>query len=246
MAKSRVGQVSDYTDQLALLASLSDDLALPLLQIKSSLEVLDSGRSSSKDNLTHLASMRLASETGLQLVEAFRLAINADNAQLPLTPVSVGAILQEVAHGLTPYAKQYNTVVRVDVQPRLSPVLAHKPSLAAAMQCLGASLIRAQAASNEKKSYQIMFGAHKNPDNVITTGAFSAVVGLSDKALRSARALAGHARQPLNVLPAGAAGGILVADILCAAMWQPLRSAAHRNLQGLATAVPISKQLNLV
>lgn len=246
MAKDRAERSADYTGTSALLASLSDDLALPLLQIKSTLEVVGERSLSATANARHLKNMRLASETGLQLVEAYRLALQADNAVLPLQPVAVGAVLQEVAHELTGYANQYKTVIEVDVQPRLTPVLANKQSLMAAMQCLGASLIRAQAGMSEKKSYRLMFGAHRTPENVITTGVFSNVTGLSDKALRSARALTGRARQPLSTLPAGAAGGILIADILCGAMWQPLRAAAHRNMHGLATAVPVSKQLNLI
>jgi hypothetical protein len=38
----------------------------------------------------------------------------------------------------------------------------------------------------------------------------------------------------------------LVADMLCAALWQPLRAAAHNNLAGLATSLPVSKQLKFV
>src|SRR3989344_2695696 len=247
MVKKRAERSSDLTDSMALLASLSGDLALPLLQIKTTLEVVGSKSNlTAKANEQHIKKMLLASETGLQLVEAYRLALNADNEILPLEPVTVGAVLTEVAHELNDYANQYKTVIEVDVQPRLTPVLAHRPSLIAAMQCLGASLIRAQAGMSEGKKFHLMLGAHRTPDNVIAPGAFSGVAGLSDKALRSARALSGRARQPLSALPAGSAGGVLIADILCAAMWQPLRAAAHRNMHGLATAVPVSKQLNLI
>jgi hypothetical protein len=83
-------------------------------------------------------------------------------------------------------------------------------------------------------------------DNSIATGVFSTVHGLSDKTLRAARSLVGKARQPLPALPPGAAAGVLVADMLCASMWQPLRSAAHNNLTGLATNIPASRQLNFV
>ena len=191
--------------------------------------------------------MTLSAQSGLQLIEAYRLALRVqDEISLPLEPVAMGAVLQEVAHQLGPYAKQYATVVEVDVQARLTPVLANKESLMAAMQCLGASLIRAQAADSRKKSHRMMLGAHRTAENVIATGAFSNVQGLSDRALRNARALTGKARQPLNALPAGAASGVLIADILCGAMWQPLRAAAHRNMHGLATAVPVSKQLQFI
>ncbi|MGH7156646.1 MAG: hypothetical protein ACREGG_00815, partial [Candidatus Saccharimonadales bacterium] len=75
---------------------------------------------------------------------------------------------------------------------------------------------------------------------------FSNVQGLSDRTLRAARSLIGKARQPLPAVPAGAAAGVLVADMLCSIMWQPLRAAAHNNLAGLATSIPVSKQLKFV
>ena len=233
--------------QRALLAALSDDLALPLVQIKSALEVLEAEQFAKKATKVQTHSINLSASSGLQLIEAYRLALRAqDDLSLPLIPVSVAGVLQDVAHELNAYAKQYDTDLQVDVVGKLTPVLAHQPSLMAALQCLGASMIRAQAAQNQQKHYRLMLGAHRSPDNGIAAGVFSSVDGLSDRTLRSARALAGRARQPLPAMPSGAASGILIADMLCAAMWQPLRAAAHRNLHGLATTVPISKQLQFV
>lgn len=233
--------------QRALLAALSDDLALPLLQIKSGVELMGEGSTKGRAQQKYLQSMSLSASDGLQLIEAYRLALRAQQPdKLPLEPVAVGVLLQDVAHRLSPYADQYSTALEIDVQGRLTPVLAHSPSLIAALQCLGASLIRAQAAQSKQKNYRLLLAAHRNSDNVITTGAFSNVAGLSDRTLRAARSLVGRARQPLPAVPAGAASGVLIADMLCSAMWQPLRSTAHRNLGGLATAVPITKQLNLV
>ena len=98
----------------ALLAALSDDLALPLLQIKSSLE---SGGSAEQ--------MLLSAENGLQLVEAYKLTLRINHSieDLAFEPVAVGAVLQDVAHQLTPYAKKYATDLQVDVSGRLTPVL---------------------------------------------------------------------------------------------------------------------------
>ncbi len=233
--------------QRALLTALSDDLTLPLLQIKGSLELVNRSRGLSKSAQKHLQSMDLSANDGLQLIEAYRLVLRSATADnLPLEPVTIGALLQDTAHLLTPYARQYDTTLEIDIQGRLTPVLAHGPSLIAAMQCLSASLIRAQAAQSRQKNYRLILAAHRAADSVITTGAFSNVHGLSDRTLRAARGLVGHARQPLPAVPAGAASGILIADMLCTAMWQPLRSAAHNGLGGLATAVPVSKQLQFM
>ncbi len=238
--------VEELQRQRALLAALSDDLALPLLQIKTTLEVLGAHKLAKKSQ-SYTQSMSLTTTAGLQLIEAYRLALLAsDNSTLTMEPVSVGAVLQDVAHQLTPYAKQYTTELIVDVRGKLTPVLAHRQSLVAAMECLSTSMIRAQAAQVNQKKYKLVLGAHRSADNVISAGVFSSTQGISDKTLRRARSLIGLARQPLPDLPPGSASGILIADMLCSIMWQPLRSAAHRNLQGLATSVPISKQLQFV
>lgn len=189
----------------------------------------------------------LSADSGLQLVEAYRLLLSAeDNLKQPMEPLAIGAVLESIAHDLSPYAKQYDTQIEVSVQPRLAPVLAHQGSLTAALEILGSSLIRAQAAQSESKSYKLVLGAHRSPDNAIAAGAFSNTQGLSDRTLRAARSLVGKARQPLPAVPAGAAAGVLIADMLCAAMWQPLRAAAHHNLPGLVTALPASKQLQII
>jgi hypothetical protein len=227
--------------------TLSEDIALPLLQVKSSLEVLQAQNFARAAVRRHAASSALSIDTGLQLVEAYKLLLNAEqNNKLPMEPLAVGAVLEEIAHRLTPYAKQYSTSIEVSVQPRLAPVLAHQASLSSALDILSSSIIRAQAAQSDQKTYKLVLGAHRSPDNVIAAGVFSSVHGLSDRTLRAARGLVGKARQPLPAVPAGAAAGVLVADMLCTALWQPLRAAAHHNLPGLVTMVPASKQLQFV
>lgn len=233
--------------QRALLIALSDDLALPLIQVKTSLEVLEQKDFAQSEARTLSQSMALSAEAGLQMVEAFRLVLKADQLDnLPLEPLSIGAVLEDVAHNVGLYAKQYATTIEVDVTGRLSPVLAHQPSLIAALEVLSTSLVRAQAAQSQAKDYRLILGAHRTADNSITAGVFTNIQGLSDRTLQAARALAGRARQPLVSVPPGAASGVLIADMLCSAMWQPLRSAAHRNMGGLATAIPVTKQLNFV
>jgi hypothetical protein len=235
--------VEEFNKYRSLLAALSDDLSLPLLQIKTTLEMMDA----STRHATAKDSMLLSADAGLQLIEAYRLALRATDHNISqMEPVAIGAILQDVADQLEPYAKQYATDLIVDIQGNLTPVLAHKPSLEAAMQCLGASMIRAQAAATNQKRYFIMLGAHRGNNGVISTGVFSEFTDLSDKTLRTAHSLVGKAHQPLPNIPAGAASGVLIADMLCASMWQPLRAAAHRKINGLATSVPMSQQMQFI
>jgi hypothetical protein len=227
--------------------TLSEDIGLPLLQVKSSLDLLESHGFAKAAARQHFQQSRLSVDTGLQLVDAYKLLLDAEaKPGLMAEPVSVGATLEGIAHKLIPYAKQYDTVIEVSVQQRLNPVLAHRASLNAALEILGSSIIRAQSAQSEQGKYLLVLGAHKSADNLVAAGVFSSVQGLSDRTLRAARSLVGKARQPLPAVPAGAAAGVLVADMLCAALWQPLRAAAHHNLPGLVTTLPASKQLQFV
>ncbi|MBX4199674.1 hypothetical protein KW789_02160 [Candidatus Saccharibacteria bacterium] len=238
---------AQLAEQKALLIALSDDLTLPLLQIKTSLELMENQKYSKEAVELQSKVMTMSADTGLQLAEAYRLVLQSDKLHdLPLEPVSIGAVLEEVAHELSKYAYEYSTELQVDVQGKLTPVLAHQPSLMAALQCLSASLIRAQAAQTQQKDYRIILGAHRSGNSLVAAGVFTNIHGLSDRTLRAARSLVGHARQPIPALPAGAASGVLIADMLCSAMWQPLRAAAHKNMGGLAVGVPASRQLKFV
>lgn len=236
-----------YGQLYSLLAALSADLALPLIQIKSVLELTGSENYSKSGSVNNFETIQNSADNGLQLIEAYRLVLNSGNIDsLQFEPVAIGAILQEVAHSLTPYAKQYNTALEIDVAHNLAPVLAHQPSLKAAIAVLSSSMIRAQVATVEQKNYRLLLAAHRGTEDAISTGVFSSITGLSDKTLRSARLQMGKARQPMTNVPTGAASGILIADMLCTAMWQPLRAAAHSGLHGLVTGLPISKQMHFV
>src|SRR5581483_263057 len=183
----------------ALLAALSDDLALPFLQIKSCLEA-----NAPREQIF------MSIDSGLQLIEAYKLTlrINKSIDEVAYEPVAIGAVLQEIAHELSPYAKKYATDIEVNVSGKLTPVLTHQPSLQTAIQILSASLIRAQVAQVQKKRYKIILGAHRTSEASISTGVFSSIDGLSDKTLRNARSLTGKARQPITALPTGAASGV--------------------------------------
>jgi signal transduction histidine kinase len=106
--------IEEFNKYRSLLAALSDDLSLPLLQIKTTLEMMDanSRHAPAKD------SMLLSADAGLQLIEAYRLALRATDHDISqMEPVAIGAVLQDVADQLEPYAKQYATDLIVDFRP---------------------------------------------------------------------------------------------------------------------------------
>lgn len=243
LRRGNAGQVRHQ----ALLVAMATDLALPLTVVKTGLELMEDAGYAKSTVRPQAKNMTLAVEAGFQLIETYRLLLQSDEILKGAPrPIAIGAVMEEVAHQLTPFAREYSTAIEVDVQNRLTPVLVHQPSLNAVLQSLSYSLIRAQAAQAETADSRLILGAHRSANSVIAAGVFSDIEGLSDRSLRAAHSLMGQARQPLPAVPPGAASGILIADMLCAAMWQPLRAAAHHHLSGLVTALPTSSQLNLV
>ena len=174
MIKKRARASINESEQLyALLAALSNDLALPLLQIKTSLEMWEQTGFNRQQLLVNAEKMNLSIDSGLQLIEAYRLVLKAgeDLAQ-EYEPVAIGAVLNDVAHQLSPYAQKYDAQLRVDVQGRLTPVLAHQPSLFVAMQILTSSLIRAQAAQANPKEQLVIFCVYRGGEKLNFAWAF--------------------------------------------------------------------------
>src|SRR3990167_1739451 len=98
-----------------ILAALSDDLSLPLLQIKTTLESLGPADLMPESIARQTKLLASSAESGLQLIEAYRLALHThDFASLEMEPVAIGSLLNEVAQKLEPYAKSYNTDLEVD------------------------------------------------------------------------------------------------------------------------------------
>ena len=233
---------ADLIDQSALLRGLALDLRLPLLQIKNKLENIQlEATYSTKD----LNSLSLSTESGLRLLEAFSLSTSSNRQdQLQLEPVAISALLDDAAHALSGYAKQYSTNLEVSSSPGLKPVLAHKKTALLALTILGESLVRTQL-PNSRKNNTLVFGAHRYQSQIIA-GVFGNFEGLSSKSLQLARRLCGTAQQPISSLAAHSGGGILIADQLCAAFSRPLQFSQHEKQQGFATIFQISNQLQLL
>lgn len=222
-----------------LLEGLTEDLKLPFLQIQTKLQTLQ--------NLPpqELEELRVSTELGIRLLESYRLAleIQRDSRQLQLEPFGVGASLQDAAHDLHDYAKQYQTELIIDVKGTLRPVMGYRRGFMAALYCLGTSLIRAQVSHGITKSSQLVLGAHALDDQRVAIGMFGIVEGITKNSLRTARRLQGRARQPLPALGANSASGILLADTLLSSHQDKLHSAHHNHQPGLAAHFFTARQV---
>ena len=80
----------------------------------------------------------------------------------------------------------------------------------------------------------------------ISAGVYSDTNKLSSGLFKQAKILKGLARQPLGDFSAGSGAGVFVADALFDWLESPMRVARLGGMQGLASILVSSRQLNLV
>lgn len=226
----------EYAPQERLLKALAEELKLPLLHIARSAEL------ASIDPTVSFKSVGYTADMAIRLIDSYLLGLRVQGQPiLELEPVSVASLLQDVAHRLTPLARQRNLELEVSINGKYGPVMANRPQLEAAYMALGHSLIEAQSS----QSPRVLLAAHKSKDGIVA-GVFSNAEGLSSDMFRRARALYGTARQSAPGMSAQNGAGIFIANALLESMQAPLKVAHHHHMSGLAATLLPSKQLQLV
>ncbi len=221
-----------------LLVALAEQLKLPLLQIARGAEL------ASLEEQDTPAAIAQTADVALRLIDGYILSVMPTQTELALEPVSISAVLQDTAHRLSQFAKQYDCDLTISLGGKYGPVMANRQNLEAAFTMLGYSFIEAQTKENQKRS-SVLLAAHKSTGGMVT-GIFGGQDGLTSDMFRRARALYGSARQPLASVSAASSAGIFIADSLLQSMAAPLHMARHHKLSGLASTFIPSQQLQLV
>lgn len=225
----------DYDDGQTqrLLLALTEQLKLPLLQIRNSAE---SGNSNNLQQIDQTAA------EALRLIDTYLLSARANQQELQLSPVSLSSVLYDTAQDLQQLASQYHCDLELQMDGRYGPIMADKPSLQAALITLGQSMIQA---GNQESRSKIVLAGYKTADG-LRAGVFSNQEDLTPEAFRRALDLYAKARSVMPTTNVLNAAGIYIADALCQAMKARLRVAHHDKLVGLAATFLPSGQLSLV
>jgi hypothetical protein len=241
------GDSAALTDQERLFLGLAEQLARPFLQVArlSELAVSDQADADPAVMIERWQMARAIADASLQLVESYALSLRVQGKITPLRleQVTVSALLYDTAHGLHAFARQYGVELQLDAGLRMQPVLADRTVLTAALTSLGQVFILAQAEAGA--STPVRLSAHRGRYGVVA-GLYTDAPQLGAESLRRAHTLQGRARQPLQRLVSGPAAGVFVADSLLRALAARLHVARYRSLNGLATTLQPSQQLQLV
>ena len=226
-------QQGDLTD--TLFTALAEQLKTPLLQIARLAEVPADSNSPRISVIT---------EHALRLVDAYVQAQTQSQSKLLLEPINAGSVLYDVAHTLSPFARQNDYEMQIDLKGKSVPVMAHRDSLRSMLTLLGASLIEASAEEASPKHFLVL-GTHRSAKGTVV-GVFSGQISLTQKALLLSRQLHGRAAQTVPALGQAGGAGLAIADRLSEQLLAPLRTYRHGTLSGIGALLPPSRQLQLI
>jgi hypothetical protein len=230
-------------EQSTLLLSVAEQLKQPLLYIarSSELGLMDEAI----DHATLLRQIESHAAMALRLVDSYMLGMDIlqTRADLELESMSLSSLLTDIAHELTPLARQYDVELELGIDGRYGPVMSHPAALRAALHSLASVIVALPM--GETRGAIMRLGAHRGQAGIVTGVYHSAMARLPQ-----ARDLLGGGRdgrrQPLTEIGGGSAAGVFVAQYLFDSMRSPLQLHRHHGLQGFAAPLQLSKQLALL
>lgn len=218
---------------------MAEQLKSPFLQIAREAELAQVTEATST-----LRNIEYTADMALRLIDSYLLSVRLQAVPtLDLEPVSVSSVLQDTAHRLNHLAKLYGCDLEVNIAGKYGPVMAHRQSLEAAYMSLGYAFIESVPPADHR--HRVVLAVRSNRKGLVT-GVFGEQPGLGADAFKRARALYGTATQPLPGVSAHNGASIFVAHALLETMTSGLRVARHQKLNGLATTLLQSQQLQLI
>lgn len=237
-----MAQLPTDTAATQMLWAVAEQLKVPLSVIarRAELMAMDSGSSTPQTS----ADIRTQADIALALVDSYLLGLELWRVQskLPLETVSISSALTDIAQGLYKYARQYDVTLKVDIEGRYGPIMAHARGLQAALLSMGCAMIESQAQQEGERS--VTLAVHRTSQG-IAAGMYSTDSGFEADTWRQVQRLQGLAHQP-HAAVGGSGAELFVADTILQAMETQLCTGKHGNQTGLRATFMPSKQLTLV
>lgn len=234
---SALGQSRD--SQTVLLRSIAEQLKVPLMYMARQAEAAQQE--------THVTNQSLKlvethADVALRLVDSYLLSLDLADKQmlLELEPVPIAAALYDVAHDLTPLAKQRNTDVELVLAGKYGQVMAHPAGLRAALYGLG--FVLSEVTHPNKMRNTLRLAAHRSRGGIVAGLYVEGMDGIRQAQLTQTSFM----HQPFMNLTAGNGAGVFVAEAIFGAMQSKLRLGRFQSQQGLVATLQPNRQLQLV
>lgn len=233
---------SEEDIRMQTLRSIAEQLKMPLMYLARQAELCRQGDTAE----TTFKSMQTHADMALRLVDSYLLGLDLSGKQskLQLEPVPIAAALYDVAHDLTPLARQRNTDIELVLAGKYGQVMAHPAGLRAALYGLG--FVLSEVVHPEKIRNTLRIAAHRTRGGIVAGLYIEGSTDVQTTLRASNISRNAGMRQPFPNLTAGTGAGIFVADTIFDAMQTRLRAGRFQNQQGLAVTLQPSRQLQLV
>lgn len=245
MAQAPKGKTVESAEDLQTqtLRSIAEQLKMPLMYLARQAELC--GQADTQPEAT-FKSMQTHADMALRLVDSYLLGLDLSNkqAKLELEPVPIAATLYDVAHDLTPLARQRNTDIELVLAGKYGQVMAHPAGLRAALYGLG--FVLSEVVHPEKIRNTLRIAAHRTRGGIVTGLYIDGAVDIQTTLSASNISQNLGMRQPFANLTAGTGAGVFVADAIFDAMQTKLRAGRFQKQHGLAVTLQPSRQLQLV
>lgn len=194
-------------------------------------------------DVQNTVSIDVLARRALDMVDCYLASsIQSNQLALELETISLGSVMQDVLHHLTPTARQYGCQLQLKTSGSKQLVSADKKLSKAVFVALGHSFI--EQAGMAGNNGEVIFALRGNSQEQ-TAGVFTANTQVSARSLRQLRKLSGNAQKQCSAM-AGTGTGIVLADRLLARMDKQLFTTRFQKASGMAVSFAKSQQLQLV
>lgn len=227
----------DTIDTNDLSYSIAHELRVPLLNIARLSELQQSASRPSFEAIETIA------DSILKLLDSYLIAARYTNEQikLELEPVSLSAVMYDVAHYMDRLSRAQNCELRLKIQKHSGLVLAHPHGIKAAFLSLCYAFLHS---SDQTKKAVITLEAHRVQGGVIA-GVLSDDIRIEKGAFMKGHKLAGKAYQSIKDIPTNGSG-YFIASNLFETMTIPVQYIHSNRRFGIMGTFHSSSQLALL
>lgn len=226
-----------------LLKSVAEELRLPLVQISRLAEL---SRSSANDLSSDMKTIESSADLALQLLESYILGVELSDNQreIELSPITVGAVMNDVAHQVHKIADQNNCDILLSIKTS-KPIMGNYEAIKMAYLNIAHSIILANNSQVDKKRKSIIFAVYgKGTKNM--AGVYGNDVQINKTSWEKSMSMFHKTRQKIPEFSSINGSGFFVASSILESMSLSLHPSKYKGNKGLVAGFPLSQQLQLI
>lgn len=226
-----------------LLKSVAEELRLPLVQISRLSESKNDDKQTIIGNLKIIES---SADLALQLLESYILGLdyNDGQKQIELSPITMGAVFNDVAHQVHKIANQNNCDIELEIK-NTHPIMGNYEAIKLAFINIANSILVSTDTNEIKERRSMTLSVFsKGPKNF--AGIYTNNLNITRSSWERSLLMFEKSRQKMPNFSANNCSGFYVAHNILETMSSTLIPSKHNGMRGLAADFKLSHQMQLV